>query len=116
MEAFQSVLRVEHIYALAALIWPPLLSISVAIFRWASLRSRVGFVVVGAFATYGVIAIFANLGRWLYWGYFARQQGPIVMTSLRFLNGHAAIIAGALVSVPLVLWLSSLLRAPQPSN
>jgi hypothetical protein len=59
----------------------------------------------------------AALGHYLFWGYFAHLPPQYFLTAARFTNTIAATVAGAILSVPIVLWLSMLLgRSLTPNN
>ena len=110
-------MRAEHIAAAIALLWPLVLTTSVTVLRWKHLRSRAGFVIIGFLACVGVCAVMAALGHYLFWGYFAHLPPQYFLTAARFTNTIAATVAGAILSVPLVLWLSMLLgRSLTPNN
>jgi hypothetical protein len=115
-EALLSHVRMEHILAVAGLAWPFVLTLSALLLRWKELRSRVGFLVSGVLGCFGVQAFLARLTRYLFWTYFAPLE-PHYSMARHIADPIVIVVASAGLSVPLLLWLSSLLSVPPtPAN
>jgi hypothetical protein len=109
--ALLSHVRIEHILAVAGLAWPFALTLSALLLRWKELRARVGFLVSGVLGCFGVQAFLARLTRYLFWTYFAPLE-PHYPMARHIADPIVIIVASAALSVPLLLWLRSLLSVP----
>jgi hypothetical protein len=107
----------EHILAVAGLVWPFALTLCAALLRWRRLRSRVGFLVSGVLGCFGVQALLARLTRYVFWTYFAPLEPHSYSMAAHITDPIVIIVASAAVSVPLLRWLTSLLGVPlTPAN
>jgi hypothetical protein len=101
--------RAEHVLALLELLWPLALTAGLALLRWKRLRSKAGFLVLGALGCFGLQAFLARLTRYLFWTYFAPLEPNSYSAALHFTDPIAIIVMSVLLSVPLLLWLTALL-------
>lgn len=109
--------RVEHIFALAALLWPLVLAVCVALLRWKRLQSKAGFLAFGVLGCFGLQAFLARLARYLFWTYFAPMEPHTYSAGLRFIDPIVIVVASAMLSVPLLVWLTDLLGiSPTPDT
>ena len=116
-ESLLSHVRMEHVLAVAGLAWPFALTLCTAVLRWRQLRSLPGFLVSGALACFGVQAFLARLTRYLFWTYFAPLGPRSYSMAVHITDPIVIIVVSAAVSVPLLLWLTSLLGVrPTPGN
>ena len=114
-QALLSHVRTEHILAVAGLVWPFALTLCVAVLRWRELRFRAGFLVAGALGCFGLQAFLARLTRYLFWTYVAPREPNSYSMALHLTDPIVIILASALCSVPLLVWLRALLSvAPTP--
>lgn len=109
--------RVEHIFAVAALLWPFALTMGVGLLRWKRFQSKAGFLAFGVLGCFGLQAFLARLARYVFWTYFAPREPHSYSAGLRFVDPVVIIVASALLSVPLLVWLTDLLGAsPAPDT
>lgn len=109
-------LRAEHILAVAALVWPFVLTACMAVLRWRRLQSRVGFLVLGVLASFGLQAFLARLARYVFWTYFAPLEPQSYSGAVHVTDPLVIIVASVLLSVPLLLWWAALLGPPPTTN
>lgn len=105
-------MRAEHITAVAALIWPLALTACIELQRWKRLHSKLGFLVLGILGCFGLQALLARLVRYVFWTYFASIEPRYYVIALRLIDPIVITVASAVLSVPLLLWISGLLGAP----
>jgi hypothetical protein len=98
------------------LLWPLGLTVCIALLRWKRLQFKLGFLVLGALACFGLQAFLARSARYLIWTYFAPVQPRYYVMAFRVTDPIVTIVASALLSVPLLLWISGLLRVPMTSD
>jgi hypothetical protein len=103
--------RMEHILAVAGLAWPFALTAWAVLLHWRRLRSRLGFLVSGVLACFGVQAFLARLTRYVFWTYFALEPHTRSM-AVHLTDPIVIIVASAGLSVPLLIWLAALLGLP----
>lgn len=116
-ESLLSHVRMEHILAVVGLAWPFALTLCAALLRWKQLRSRVGFLVSGVLACFGVQAFLARLTRYVFWTYIAPLKPHSYSMAAHITDPIVIIVASAALSVPLLRWLTSLLGVPlTPAN
>lgn len=108
--------RAEHILAVAALVWPFVLTACMAVLRWKRLQSRAGFLVLGVLASFGLQAFLARLTRYVFWTYFAPLEPQSYSTAAHVTDPIVIIVASVLLSVPLLLWWAALLGVAPTSN
>lgn len=111
-ESLLSHVRMEHILALVGLAWPFALTVCTAVLRWRQLRSWLGFLVSGVLACFGVQAFLARLTRYVFWTYFAPLGPHSYSMAVHMTDPIIVIVASAALSVPLLIWLTSLLGVP----
>ena len=111
-ESMLSHVRMEHILAVVGLAWPFALTLGTTLWRWKRIRSRLGFMVSGVLACFGVQAFLARLTRYLFWTYFAPLEPRSYSMAVHITDPIVIIVASVAVSVPLLLWLTSLLGVP----
>ena len=109
-------MRAEHFFALAALLWPFALTVGTALVRRRRLRSRVGFLVVGVLGCFGLQAFLARLARYIFWTYVAPLEPRSYSGALRIIDPIVIIVASALLSLPLLIWLTELMGASTTSD
>lgn len=110
-------LRAEHILAVAALVWPFVLTACMAMLRWKRLESRAGFLVLGVLASFGLQAFLARLARYVFWTYFAPLEPQAYSAAAVHVTDPLVImVASVLLSVPLLLWSAALMGLPPISD
>lgn len=102
----------EYILAVVGLAWPFALTLFTTLWRWKQLRSRVGFLVSGVLGCFGVQAFLARLTRYLFWTYFAPLGPHSYPMAVHITDPIVIIVVSVAVSVPLLMWLTSLLGVP----
>ena len=111
-ESLLSHVRMEHILAVVGLAWPFALTLCTTLWRWKQIRSRLGFMVSGVLGCFGVQAFLARLTRYLFWTYFAPLEPHSYPMAIHITDPIVIIVVSVAVSVPLLLWLTSLLGVP----
>lgn len=109
-------MRAEHITAVAELLWPLALTACVALLRWKRLQSKPGFLVLGVLGCFGLQALLARFARYVFWTYCASMEPRYYVTALRVIDPIVITVASAVLSVPLLLWITVLLGAPRTSD
>jgi hypothetical protein len=109
-------MRAEHAFAVVGLLWPLALTGYIALLRWKRLQSKLGFLILGVLACFGLQAFLARLTRYVFWTYLAPMQPRYYLTALRAMDPIVITAASAILSVPLLLWFAALLRVPLTSN
>lgn len=112
-ESLLSHVRMEHILAVVALLWPFALTAGMALLRWRRLRSRAGFLVLGVLGCFGLQAFLARLTRYVFWTYVAPLEPHSYSIALHFTDPIVIIVMSVVLSVPLLVWLAALLGIPQ---
>jgi thiol:disulfide interchange protein len=104
-----------RVAALALWLWPVLVTATIALVRWRTLRSRTAFLVMGYLVCVGVSALIARLGGYYFWAYGVNSapQDKLVVALVNESIGATAI--GILFSVVPVIWLASLLDKRRPA-
>lgn len=105
--------RAEHILALFELLWPLVLTAGLALWRWKRLGSKAGFLVLGVLGCFGLQAFLARLTRYVFWTYVAPLEPHSHSVALHFTDPIVIIAMSLVLSVPLLLWLVTLLGNPQ---
>lgn len=105
-------LRTEHVLAVAGLVWPFALTLCATALRWKQLRFRAGFLVAGVLGCFGLQALLARSSRYIFWTYVAPREPYSYSMALHITDPIVIILASAVCSVPLLLWLSALLGIP----
>lgn len=112
-ESLLSHVRMEHILAVTALLWPFALTAGVALLRWKRLQSRAGFLVLGVLGCFGLQAFLARLARYIFWTYIAPLEPHSYSTALHFTDPIVIIALSVVLSAPLLVWLAALLGVAQ---
>ena len=108
--------RAEHILAIVALLWPFVLTASLAVLRWKRLQSRAGFLVLGILACFGLQAFLARVARYVFWTYFAPLEPQSYSGAVHVTDPIVIMVASVLLSVPLLLWWAALMSLAPASN
>lgn len=104
--------RTEHILTVAGLVWPFALTLCMAVLRWKQLRFRAGFLVAGALGCFGLQAFLARLTRYVFWTYVAPLEPYSYSMALHMTDPIVIMVVSAAGSVPLLIWLRTLLGVP----
>lgn len=115
----QARMSADSILDMVGLLWPFVLTVCVGLMHWRrfhSLKSRAGFLVAGVLGCFGLQAFLARLTRYVFWTFFAPVQPGSHSIAVHFTDPIVIIVASALVSVPLLHWLTALVALPQPSG
>jgi hypothetical protein len=108
--------RAEQIFAVVALLWPVVLTVCVGLLRWKRLQSKAGFFVLGALGCFGLQAFLARLARYVVWTYFAPMETRTFSTAVHVSDPIVIIVVSAVLSVPLLIWLTALVGVPLTSD
>ena len=109
-------LRVEQIFAVVALVWPFVLTVCIGLLRWKRLQSRVGFFVLGVLGCFGLQAFLARLARYVVWTFFAPMETRSFSIAVHVSDPIVIIVVSAVLSVPLLIWLTALVGASQTTD
>jgi hypothetical protein len=92
--------------------WPLLITGIVAVFRWAKLRSPIGFLILGYLSCVGISALAPRIGGYLLFVHImpTTPRDQIVVTAVN--ESIRATVAGIALSVIPVIWLAKLLERP----
>ena len=109
-------MKLEHMFDVAGLLWPFVATGCVAAIRWKRLRSRLGFLVLGVLGCFGLQALLARFARYAFWTYVAERAPQSTSPAVHVTDPVVIILVSALVSVPLLLWLTALVGMPPTSD
>jgi hypothetical protein len=115
-EALLAHVRVEHIFAVVALLWPIALTACITVLRWKRLQSKAGFLVFGVLGCFGLQAFLARLARYVFWTYFAPLEPYSYSKAGHLTDPIVIIVASAVLSAPLLIWLTAVAGIPLTSN